>query len=157
MFCHLRQSDSRTAAVANEGGRWTGSSKVRMTFPRKGPALVVLATVFVALTTVLAAQAVGRSMPFDTAGSVNVNASFRTFLTLPDMSEQTLAGTQKRGREFIYRMAGEECAVLKATIAQTCRLTNINVSARIQEHHNKNPLRLYLDGNAQFMITLKNY
>ena len=54
-------------------------------------------------------------------------------------------------------MAGEECAVLKATIAQTCHLTNINVSARIQEHHNKSPLRLYLDGNAQFMITLKTY
>ena len=128
-----------------------------MTFPRKGPALVVLATVFVALATGLAAEAVGRSMPFDTARSVNVNASFRTFLTLPDESEQALASTQKRGREFIYRMAGEECAVLKATIAQTCRLTNINVSARIQDHHNQNPLRLYLDGNAQFTITLKNF
>lgn len=157
MICHLRQSDLRTAAVANEDDRWTGSSKVRMTSPRKGPALVVLVTVFVALITGLAAQAVGRSMPFDTARSVNVNASFRTFLTLPDVSEQTLASTQKRGREFIYRMAGEECAVLKATIAQTCRLTNINVSARIQDHQNKNPLRLYLDGNAQFTITLKTY
>jgi hypothetical protein len=128
-----------------------------MTFSHKGPALVVLATVFMALTTALAAEAVGRSMPFDTARSVNVNASFRTFLTLPDESEQALAGTQKRGREFIYRMAGDECAVLKATIAQTCRLTNINVSARVQDHHNKFPLRLYLDGNAQFMITLKTF
>ncbi len=74
---------------------------MRMTFPRKDPASVVLATVFMALTTVLAAEAVGRSMPFGTAGSVNVNASFRTFLTLPDESEQALASTQKRGREFI--------------------------------------------------------
>ena len=128
-----------------------------MTFPRKIPASVVLAIVSVALTTGLAVEADGRSMPFDTARSVNVNASFRTFLTLPDESEQALAGTQKRGREFIYRMAGEECAVLKATIAKNCRLTNINVSARLQDHHNKFPLRLYLDGNAQFMITLKTF
>jgi hypothetical protein len=128
-----------------------------MTFPRKIPASVVLAIVFVALTTGLAVEADGRSMPFDTARSVNVNASFRTFLTLPDESEQALASTQKRGREFIYRMAGEECAVLKATIAQSCRLTNINVSARVQDHHNKFPLRLYLDGNARFMITLKTF
>lgn len=129
---------------------------MKIRFPRKGPALAVWATTIVALTTVLGASAAGRSLPLHGAKSVNVNVSFRTMLPLPDMSEKTLARTQKRGREFIYSMASEECAVLKSTIAQSCYLTSINVSARIQDHYNDKPVRLYLDGSARFTIILKN-
>ncbi len=104
----------------------------------------------------LAGQATGRSMPLHGANAVSVNVSFQTRMPLADMSEKTLANTQKRGRRFIYNMASDECEVLKATIARTCRLTSINVSARIQDNYNDNPLKLYLNGSARFTISLKN-
>jgi hypothetical protein len=52
-------------------------------------------------------------------------------------------------------MARRECAILKATIAATCRLTNLNISAQLRDHNQHNPLKLYLNGNAQYVITLK--
>jgi hypothetical protein len=94
-------------------------------------------------------------MPLHGGQSVNVNVSFNTQMPLADVSEQTLIDTQQSGRKFIYRMASRECAVLKATIAATCRLTNLNISAQVREHSHQSPLKLYLNGNAQYAITLK--
>jgi hypothetical protein len=76
-------------------------------------------------------------------------------MPLADVSEQTLIDTQQSGRKFIYRMARRECAVLKATIAATCRLTNLNIWAQVREHSHQSPLKLTLNGNAQYAITLK--
>jgi hypothetical protein len=92
-------------------------------------------------------------MPLYGDQPVNVNVGFSTFLPLPDLSDQTLASTQTTGRSVIYRLARDECAVLKATIAKTCRLTNINVSTRIEDHDSRRPLKLHLNGNAQFAIS----
>lgn len=125
----------------------------------KGLVWAVVATMMVAfavaLSTGLADASPMRSSPLHGAGTVSVNVSFQTRLALPDMSEKTLANTQKRGRTFIYNMASDECDVLKATIARTCRLTSINISARIQDNYNDNPVKLYLNGNARFSISLK--
>ena len=44
--------------------------------------------------------------------------------------------------------------VLEATIAETCRLTNLNVNSQIQ-HRNRNQPFLNINGNANFMISLK--
>ncbi len=125
----------------------------------KGFVWAVLATMVVAfavaLTSGLADASQMRSLPLHGAGAVNVNVSFQTRMPLADMSEKTLANTQKRGRTFIYNMASDECDVLKATIARTCRLTSINISARIQDNYNDNPVKLYLNGSARFTIGLK--
>ena len=94
-------------------------------------------------------------MPLHAARFVNVNVSFNTQMPLPDVSEQTLVNTQQTGRKFIYRMASKECAILKATIAKTCRLTNLNISAQVHEQNHQRPIKLYLNGNAQYAITLK--
>ena len=119
------------------------------------PALAALAATTLLLTAVLPASATVRSMPLYGAQVVNVSVGFNTQVPLPDLSEETLAATQKTGREFIYRMARDECAVLKAIIAETCRLTSLNISTQLQRHNQQNPVMLYINGNASFSIGLK--
>lgn len=87
---------------------------------------------------------------------VNVNVSFNSQVPLVDTSDEAIARTQKTSRRFIYRMAVRECAVLKETIAETCRLTNLNVSTNVQHRSGNNPVMLNLNGNAQFAISLKS-
>ncbi len=87
---------------------------------------------------------------------VNVNVSFSTEVPLPDLSVATMAATQEEGRRFIYRLGRAECAVLKDVIAKTCRLTNLNVSAQIRNQGDARPVRLYINGNATFAISLKD-
>ncbi len=88
---------------------------------------------------------------------VSVNVGFNTQVPLPDLSEETLATAQRAGREFVYRLGREECALLKATIAKTCRLTNLNINTQIQQQrHNAAPPMLHINGNATFTISLKD-
>lgn len=101
------------------------------------------------------APAAAQTMPFPPTRVVNVSVSFNTQLPLPDLSEQTLAETQKSGRLSLYRLARDECAVMKTVIAEACRLTNINVTTQIQNYNNGQPVMLYVNGNANFTISLK--
>ncbi len=94
--------------------------------------------------------------PFDGGQPVNVSVGFNTQVPLPDLSEATLATAQRAGREYVYRLGRDECALLKATIAKTCRLTNLNINTQIQQHHNAQPTQLYINGNASFTIILKD-
>ncbi len=90
------------------------------------------------------------------AQPVNVSVGFSTQVPLPDLSEATLAAAQRAGREYVYRLGREECALLKAIIAKTCRLTNLNINTQIQQHNNAQPPRLHINGNATFTISLKD-
>ncbi len=119
------------------------------------PALAVLAATTLSLITVLPASATSLAMPLHGAQVVTVNVSFSTQVPLADFSEETLIASQKSGRSFIYRLARDECAVLKTIIAETCRLTSLNVSTQIQRHNNQNPVMLHINGNANFAIGLK--
>ncbi len=87
---------------------------------------------------------------------VNVSVGFSTQVPLPDLSEETLAAAQKAGREYVYRLGRDECALLKAIIAKTCRLTNLNINTQIQQHNNPGAPLLYINGTATFTISLKN-
>ena len=88
---------------------------------------------------------------------VNVSVAFNTQVPLPDLSEETLAAAQRAGREYLYRLARGECALLKAVIAKTCRLTSLNVNTQIQQqYHNAAQPRLHINGNASFTIGLKD-
>ncbi len=87
---------------------------------------------------------------------VNVSVGFNTQVPLPDLSEETLAAAQKAGREYVYRLGRDECALLKAVIAKTCRLTNLNINTQIQQHNNPAAPLLYINGNATFTISLKD-
>ncbi len=87
---------------------------------------------------------------------VNVSVGFNTQVPLPDLSEDTLAAAQKAGREYVYRLGRDECALLKEIIAKTCRLTNLNINTQIQQHNNPGAPLLYINGNATFTISLKD-
>lgn len=122
---------------------------------RRGLWLTIPALAFAALTAITATPAQAQKMPPHSDQVVQVSVSLNTLVPIPDLSEQTLIAAQKQNREMIYRLAQEECGVLMATIAQTCRLNNVNVSARVRNHHNQRPLSLYINGSYRFTITLK--
>jgi hypothetical protein len=90
------------------------------------------------------------------AQPVNVSVGFNTQVPLADASAETLAAAQRAGREYVYRLGREECALLKEIIAKTCRLTNLNINTQIQQHNNNQPPRLHINGNANFTISLKD-
>ncbi len=102
-------------------------------------------------------QAEARTMSMVSGGDVSVSVGFSTQMPLTDSSDQALASTQKRGRTFIYRMARDECAVLKATIADTCRLASLNVNARLNNPRHNQPVTLHINGNARYLISLKKF
>jgi hypothetical protein len=76
-------------------------------------------------------------------------------IPLADDNPEAMDAAQIDGRKLLYRLATSECPVLLETIAQSCKLTNLNVSTQIRHQNGQVPLMLYLNGNAQFAITLK--
>ncbi len=81
---------------------------------------------------------------------INVNVSINLEIPVSDRSLETVGREQKEGRKVLYRLATSECRVLTATIARTCRLTNLNVSTQLRNNQS-----MYVNGNAQFAVTLK--
>lgn len=110
---------------------------------------------FLSTAMVLSGPASARQMSLSAAPFVNVSVGVSIQIPLAEESEETLASKQQDARKFIYRMASKECATLKETIAKTCRITNINISSQIRDQGGQRPSKLYLNGNAQFSITLK--
>jgi len=128
------------------------SKRPHSALPRALPAVALLA----GLALAPAAAEASILAPFDRGQPVNVNVGFNTQVPLPDLSEETLAAAQKAGREYLYRLGGEECALLLATIAKACRLTNLNINTQIQQHNDPAQPLLYVNGNASFVIGLKD-
>jgi len=120
------------------------------------PVLAGAAIITLSTTMIPPASASMRSSVLQGHEFVNVNTSFNSRTPLTNTSDDAIANTQRTGRRFIYRMAVKECAVLKETIAETCRLTNLNVSTNVQHPSGNNPVMLNLSGNAQFAISLKS-
>ena len=110
----------------------------------------------VLLLTQLPATAAAQTIPFPQNRVVNVSVSFNSQFPLPDLSEETLAASQRDGRLSLYRLAKDECDVMKTVIAETCRLTNLNISTQIQNYNNGQPVMLYVNANANFTISLKD-
>ncbi len=119
--------------------------------------LAALAIVGFALCIPPINPAEARTMSMVGGGDISVSVGFSTQMPLADTTDQTLASTQKRGRTFIYRMARDECAVLKATIAGTCRLASLNVNARLNNPRHNQPVTLHINGNARYLISLKKF
>ena len=115
-------------------------------------ALAVTACAVIA-TSPLAAKAGSSSLQGAEVVKVSVNFSSQT--PLADLGDDGLASAQKAGRKFIYRMARDECEVLKAILAKTCRLTNLSVNAQVRNHNDPSRIHLYMNGSANLSITLK--
>ena len=87
---------------------------------------------------------------------VNIHISFGAEVPLPALSEESLAAARKAGREYAYRLGREECALLMSTIAKTCRLMDISTLADLTQRYYTNSPQLYINGNANFIIDLKD-
>ena len=86
---------------------------------------------------------------------INVSVSMNMQVPLADGDTATLQSAQIDGRKMLYRLATSECPVLMETIAQSCRLTSMNVSTQLRHQNRNTPYMLHLNGSAQFAITLK--
>ena len=117
-------------------------------------ALITTFAAAVLLTSVGAGSATARLVSPYQANIVNVSISFNSQTPLTETSDKAISVLQKMGRKMIYKMAREECETLRKTIAQTCSLTNLNVTSQLRHQHNR-PNSLYINGSAQFSITLK--
>ena len=116
---------------------------------------LVLMMAFLLTAVVMPSAANAQNMLLNAAQSVNVNVGISIQIPVSDESEETLVSKQHDARKLIYRMAIKECKTLKETIAKTCRMTNLNISSQIRSQGNQRPSKLYINGNAQFSITLK--
>jgi hypothetical protein len=116
---------------------------------------LAVAVLTLSFLTQLPAPAAAQSMSFPPARVVSVSVNFSTQVPLPDLSEEAITASQKSSRIALYRLARDECAVMKTVIAEACQLTNMNISTQIQNHNNQNPVTLYVNGNANFTISLK--
>ncbi len=115
-----------------------------------------LAVLALSFLTQLPAPAAAQTMPFPPARVVNVAVNFSTQVPLPDLSEEAITASQRSSRIALYRLARDECAVMKTVIAEACQLTNMNISTQIQNYNNGQPVMLYINGSANFTISLKD-
>lgn len=115
-------------------------------------ALFSLFTIALASSTAVGSQ---RALVIPGDRLINVNVSLNMQVPLASDDQESLAAAQKEGRKMIYNLAVTECPILQQTIAATCVLKSLNVSTQIRSQNNTAALSLYLNGSAQFSITLK--
>ncbi|MGH6985153.1 MAG: hypothetical protein ACREEI_13080 [Stellaceae bacterium] len=80
------------------------------------------------------------------------------FVTAPgDDSAQSLEA-QEDGRKMIYVSAGQECDLLRATIASSCRLESINVNVQHvfgNQNYGSKIDGYNINGSMNYLITAK--
>ena len=118
------------------------------------PAIALAAAVSVMALT--PASASNRAMMHAGMQPVNVSVSYNSHFPIADLSDEAVSKAQREGRIMLYRLARSECKLLLSTIAETCRLSHLNVSTQIQDPGHSNPPRLYINSSATFQITLKD-
>lgn len=123
-----------------------------MTNFKSAAAATALLLIASAASTPAASSKIARHMPGQNA--VNVNVSVNMEIPLANDDTESIAAAQIDGRKILYRLATTECPVLLDTIAETCRLTNLNVSTQIRRQNAAHPIKLHVSGNAQFSISL---
>ena len=128
--------------------------KMRFTpHTRSLPALAIFAGLVFASTTAASEPSIVAAVE---EKPINVTISFGAEVPLPDLSEESLTAVQKAGRGYAYRLVREECALLTATIAKTCRLIDISTLSDLTQQYYSTLPQLYINGHANFVIYLKD-
>jgi hypothetical protein len=83
--------------------------------------------------------------------TVSVQYMIRMPLKSDDIAEQRDA--MEQGRKLLYQMGSGECALIIASFASTCQLTNISVSTNISRQRDDNAANM--TASAQFRVELK--
>lgn len=119
------------------------------------PGAAALAAAILIFASLLPASAGAQNLALQGGQVINVSVSFNTQLPLTDFSPAGLAEAQKEGRGFLYQVARDECAVLKASFAESCRLTSLNVTTQIQQSRHQYPASLKINASAKFAVGLR--
>lgn len=102
-------------------------------------------------TTLLAALA----SPASAAGpAIWVNTSYSLQIPADADADARVTEQEKTLKRSMYERAARECEDLKATIAQTCQVTSINVSTQINRNPGT-PTQIYVSTNVQMQVTIK--
>jgi len=86
---------------------------------------------------------------------VRVNVSMSFFVPTSSDDSDALAKVQERVRRTLYESGSKECELLRATIADECRLQGINVNVRMNRSYGQQAQGLNASGNFDYRITLK--
>lgn len=101
-----------------------------------------------ALLAALAAPALAAGAP------IWVNNSYSMQIPADTETDARITDQEKSLKRSMYERAARECEDLKATIALSCQVTNINVSTQINRNPGA-PSQLYVTANVQMQVTLK--
>lgn len=86
---------------------------------------------------------------------VRVNVSMNFFVPAKLDDSDAVAKAQERARRMLYQSGSQECDLLRATIADDCRLERINVNVRMMPNYRQQGSGLNATGNFGYRITLK--
>lgn len=86
--------------------------------------------------------------------TIQVSASFSAQVLASSENEALLATQERTLKRSMYERAARECDDLRATIALTCAITNMNVSTQINRGYGQPPT-LYVNSSVTMQVTLK--
>lgn len=87
-------------------------------------------------------------------GLVRVQLQIQMFITGPTDESEEAERQRERARKMLYDMAARECELMRNTIANDCRLENVNVNLNRQGGPNQ-PNGYMVMGSMAYQITLK--
>lgn len=90
---------------------------------------------------------------FKSEVQVSISVSFFVPASLDDSEASVKA--QERARRMLYESASRECGVLRASIADECRLRRININVRANQGYGQQGPGLNATGSFAYGITLK--
>ena len=98
--------------------------------------------------------AVLASPSFAAGPAIWVNTSYSLQIPADSDADARITEQEKTLKRSMYERAARECEDLKATIAQTCQVTSINVSTQINRNPGT-PTQIYVSTNVQMQVTIK--
>jgi hypothetical protein len=89
-------------------------------------------------------------------GMVRVQLSIQMFIAGPTDESQEAEQHRERARRALYELAGKECDLMRAVMAQDCRLESVNVNLNRQHNPQVPQMQGYqVGGSMTYQITLK--
>ena len=86
--------------------------------------------------------------------TIQVSASFSAQVLALGENEALLATQERTLKRSMYERAARECEDLRATIALSCPIANVNVSTQINRTYGQPPT-LYVNSSVSMQVTLK--
>ena len=86
--------------------------------------------------------------------TIQVSASFSAQVLATSENEALLATQERTLKRSMYERAARECDDLRATVAISCAITNMNVSTQINRSYGQPPT-LYVNSSVTMQVTLK--